>query len=159
MTKSARSYAKVLDEFKPLPHVPFAVSVPAGRTQPSDIWRKFGNKYRSRGAGAPSGYGEPQGVLSLRIAIADYVRRSRSVHCEPEQIVITPGIQQSLYVCSQILFEAKDEVWVEDPAYRGTTAILSILYKTFVWYVFLLMKKALRLKLALSFLNMHVLLL
>ena len=63
--------------------------------------------------------------------------------------MITPGIQQSLYVCSQILFEAKDEVWVEDPAYRGTTAILSILYKTFVWYVFLLMKKALRLKLAL----------
>ena len=37
--------------------------------------------------------------------------------------MITPGIQQSLYICSQILFEAKDEVWVEDPAYRGTTAI------------------------------------
>lgn len=123
LTKSARSYAQVLKEFKPLPHVPFAVSVPVGRTQPSDIWRKFGNKYRSRGAGIPSGYGEPQGVLSLRIAIADYVRRSRSVHCEPDQIVITPGIQQSLYICSQILFEAKDEVWVEDPAYRGTTAI------------------------------------
>lgn len=123
LTKSALSYAQVLKEFKPLPHVPFAVSVPVGRTQPSDIWRKFGNKFRSRGAGAPSGYGEPQGVLSLRIAIADYVRRSRSVHCEPEQIVITPGIQQALYICSQILFEAKDEVWIEDPAYRGTTAI------------------------------------
>jgi len=99
------------------------VSVPIARTQPSDIWRKFGNKFRSRGAGAPSGYGEPQGVLSLRVAIADYVRRSRSVHCESEQIVITPGIQQALYICSQILFEAKDEVWIEDPAYRGTTAI------------------------------------
>ncbi len=37
--------------------------------------------------------------------------------------MITPGIQQSLYICSQILFEAKDEVWIEDPAYRGTTAI------------------------------------
>lgn len=123
LTKSARSYAQVLKEFKPLPHAPFAVSVPIARTQPSDIWRKFGNKFRSRGAGAPSGYGEPQGVLSLRVAIADYVRRSRSVHCEPEQIVITPGIQQSLYICSQILFEAKDEVWIEDPAYRGTTAI------------------------------------
>ncbi|WP_245134627.1 PLP-dependent aminotransferase family protein [Acinetobacter nosocomialis] len=123
LTKSALCYAEVLKEFKPLPHAPFAVSVPIARTQPSDIWRKFGNKFRSRGAGAPSGYGEPQGVLSLRIAIADYVRRSRSVHCEPEQIVITPGIQQVLYICSQILFEAKDEVWIEDPAYRGTTAI------------------------------------
>ncbi len=123
LTKSALCYAEVLKEFKPLPHAPFAVSVPIARTQPSDIWRKFGNKFRSRGAGAPSGYGEPQGVLSLRVAIADYVRRSRSVHCESEQIVITPGIQQALYICSQILFEAKDEVWIEDPAYRGTTAI------------------------------------
>lgn len=123
LTKSALCYAEILKEFKPLPHAPFAVSVPIARTQPSDIWRKFGNKFRSRGAGAPSGYGEPQGVLSLRVAIADYVRRSRSVHCESEQIVITPGIQQALYICSQILFEAKDEVWIEDPAYRGTTAI------------------------------------
>lgn len=85
-------------------------------------------------------------MLSLRIAIADYVRRSRSVHCEPDQIVITPGIQQSLYICSQILFEAKDEVWIEDPAYRGTTAILNMLYKTFGWCVFLSMKKVFKLK-------------
>ena len=123
LTKSARSYAEVLKEFKPLPHAPFAVSVPVGRTQPSDIWRKFGNKFRARGDASPSGYDEPQGVLPLRAAIADYVRRSRSVHCEPEQIVIINGIQQALYICSQILFEAKDEVWIEDPAYRGTTAI------------------------------------
>lgn len=124
LPQSAHAYAKLLKEFQPLPHVPFAVSVPIGRTQPNDIWRKFGNKFRSRGVGAPTGYDEPQGILSLRVAIADYVRRSRSVHCEPEQIVITSGIQQALYICSQILFEHKDQVWVEDPAYRGTTAIL-----------------------------------
>lgn len=123
LTKSARSYAEVLKEFKPLPHAPFAVSVPVNRTQPSDIWRKFGNKFRARGDASPSGYDEPQGILPLRTAIADYVRRSRSVHCEPEQIVIINGIQQALYICSQILFEAQDEIWIEDPAYRGTTAI------------------------------------
>lgn len=124
LTPAAQAYAEVLKEFKPLPHLPFAVSVPVGRTQPNDIWRKFGNRYRARGVGAPSGYDDPQGVFSLRVAIADYVRRSRSVHCEPEQIVITSGIQQALYICSQILFKAQDQVWVEDPAYRGTTALL-----------------------------------
>jgi GntR family transcriptional regulator/MocR family aminotransferase len=124
LTHAAQAYAEVLKEFKPLPHLPFAVSVPVGRTQPNDIWRKFGNRYRARGVGAPSGYDDPQGVFSLRIAIADYVRRSRSVHCEPEQIVITSGIQQALYICSQILFKPQDQVWVEDPAYRGTTALL-----------------------------------
>lgn len=124
LPQSATAYAKLLQEFHPLPHVPFAVSVPIGRSHPGDIWRKLGNKLRSRGDGVPTGYDHPQGILSLRIAIADYVRRSRSVHCEPEQIVITSGIQQALYLCSQILFEHHDQVWLEDPAYHGTTAIL-----------------------------------
>lgn len=124
LTSSAQAYAKILKEFKPLPHRPFAISVPTGRTQPSDVWRKFGNRFRARGIAAPSGYDDPQGVYALRSAIADYVRRSRSVQCEPEQIVITSGIQQALYICSQILFNPQDSVWIEDPAYRGTTAIL-----------------------------------
>ncbi|MBB5215296.1 DNA-binding transcriptional MocR family regulator [Parapusillimonas granuli] len=68
---------------------------------------------------APAGYGEPQGVRVLREAVADYVRRSRSVRCSPDQVVITSGIQQALYLCCQILFEDGDGVWVEDPAYRG----------------------------------------
>jgi len=124
LTVAAQAFSEILREFRPLPHRPFAVSVPIGRTQPNDTWRKYGNQYRARGIAAPSGYDDPQGILSLRIAIADYVRRSRSVHCDPEQIVITSGIQQALYICSQILFNANDMVWVEDPAYRGTTAIL-----------------------------------
>ncbi|MBJ8453791.1 PLP-dependent aminotransferase family protein [Acinetobacter bereziniae] len=124
LTAAAQAYAEILKEFKPLPHLPFAISVPTGRTQPNDVWRKFGNRYRAQGEGLPSGYDDPQGVWSLRVAIAEYVRRSRSVHCQPEQIVITNGIQQALYICSQILFEPKDQVWLEDPAYRGTSAIL-----------------------------------
>ena len=125
ITTSARAFAEVLKDFKPLPHLPFAVSVPINRTQPNDTWRKFGNRFRARGEGIPTGYEDPQGILSLREAIADYVRRSRSVRCTPEQIIITTGTQQALYICSQILFEAQDQVWVEDPAYRGTTATLA----------------------------------
>lgn len=124
LTDAAQAYAQIFKEFKPLAHRPFAVSVPIGRTQPRDVWRKFGNRFRARGVAAPSGYDDPQGVYALRSAIADYVRRSRSVQCEPEQIVITSGIQQALYLCSQILLTKHDAVWVEDPAYRGTTAIL-----------------------------------
>lgn len=124
LTDAARTYAEIFKEFKPLAHRPFAISVPTGRTQPSDVWRKFGNRFRARGVAAPSGYDDPQGVYALRSAIAGYVRRSRSVQCEPEQIVITSGIQQALYLCSQILFTNHDSVWIEDPAYRGTTAIL-----------------------------------
>lgn len=120
----ATSFAKVYDEFSPLPQIPFAVSVPQGLALPEDAWRKLGNRIRSRGPGAPSGYDDPQGTSALREAVAEYVRRSRSVRCEPEQVIITSGIQQALYLCCQLFLEKGDQVWVEDPAYRGLTAIL-----------------------------------
>ena len=104
--------------------MPFAISVPIGLTAPDDIWRRLGNRLRARGAGAPSGYADPQGALPLREAIADYVRRSRSVRCHADQVVITSGTQQGLHLASQVLLGAGDQAWVENPAYRGITALL-----------------------------------
>jgi GntR family transcriptional regulator/MocR family aminotransferase len=59
----------------------------------------------------------------LREAIAEYVRKSRSVHCTPEQVIIAAGTQQGLYLSSQVLLDAGEKVWVEDPAYHGITSI------------------------------------
>ncbi|UHL64235.1 PLP-dependent aminotransferase family protein [Paralcaligenes sp. KSB-10] len=120
----AVAFAKVAEQFKPLPPVPFAVSVPTGPAAPDETWRRLGNRIRARGPGAPSGYDDPQGVKALREAVAGYVRRSRSVHCGAEQVIITTGTQQGLYVACQVLLGATDVAWVEDPAYRGITAIL-----------------------------------
>ena len=117
-------FSEIAREFTPLPHVPFAISVPVGMAAPDDVWRRVGNRIRARGPGAPAGYGDPQGVAALREAITDYVRRSRSVHCIPDQVVITNGIQQALFICCQLLLQDGDEAWVENPAYRGITAIL-----------------------------------
>lgn len=121
---SAQAFARISREFAALPHVPFAVSVPGGAAAPNDAWRKLGNRLRAGGSAAPSGYGEPQGALPLRQAIADYLRRSRSVHCHADQVVITTGTQQGLFLSCQVLLAPTDAVWVENPAYRGITAIL-----------------------------------
>ncbi len=121
---SAQSFAAIAKEFTALPQAPFAVSVPAGAAAPNEAWRKLGNRLRAGGLAAPAGYGEPQGALPLREAIADYLRRSRSVHCDANQIVITTGTQQGLFLSCQVLLDHADAVWVENPAYRGITAIL-----------------------------------
>ncbi|MBP0598066.1 PLP-dependent aminotransferase family protein [Herbaspirillum sp. LeCh32-8] len=120
----AAAFARVAQQFSALPHVPFAISVPLGATVPGDAWRRLGNRLRTRGLGAPSGYGDPQGALPLRQAIADYVRRSRSVHCEAQQVIVTSGTQQGLYLCCQVLLGAGERAWVENPAYSGITSIL-----------------------------------
>ncbi|WP_147492281.1 MocR-like pyridoxine biosynthesis transcription factor PdxR, partial [Burkholderia pseudomallei] len=120
----AAEYARVAREFAPLPPAPFAISVPAGATAPDDVWRRLGNRLRARGPAAPAGYSDPLGVRVLREAIAGYVRKSRSVHCAPDQIIVTSGAQQGLYLACQVLLGAHDRAWVENPAYRGLTAIL-----------------------------------
>lgn len=116
-------------QLRPLPPVPFTVSVPINDTAPDDVWRRLGNRIRARGPGAPAGYGEPQGALPLREAICEYVRKSRSVHCTPEQVIITSGTQQGLYLATQILLDAGETAWVEDPAYHGITAIFNTVFR------------------------------
>ncbi|MGQ9724480.1 MAG: MocR-like pyridoxine biosynthesis transcription factor PdxR, partial [Tepidimonas sp.] len=59
------------------------------------------------------------GYGPLRRAVADYLRVTRSVRLEPEQVLITTGTQQSLELCARLLADADDPVWVEDPAYWG----------------------------------------
>lgn len=123
----ATAFAQVARQFMPLPPVPFAISVPVGPAAPGLAWRRLGNRIRAHGKGAPGAYGDPQGALPLRQAITEYVRRSRAVHCEPEQVIVTTGTQQGLYLACLVLLGSEDAAWVEDPAYRGITAILDTL--------------------------------
>ncbi|CAI2129662.1 HTH-type transcriptional regulatory protein gabR [Serratia ficaria] len=129
LAEQAQRLARFAAQVRPLPPVPFAVSVPIGETAPDDIWRRLGNRIRARGPGAPSGYGDPMGALPLREALCEYVRRSRSVSCTPQQIIITSGTQQGLYLAAQILLDAGDAAWVEDPAYSGITAIFDNVFR------------------------------
>jgi GntR family transcriptional regulator/MocR family aminotransferase len=58
----ASAFAQIASEFRPMPPVPFAISVPIGTTAPGDIWRRLGNRLRARGPGAPAGYADPLGA-------------------------------------------------------------------------------------------------
>ena len=120
----ARQLADVARSFAPQRPVPFAVTVPVGAAAPDDTWRRLGSKLRVMGNGAPGGYGDPQGLLSLRRAIAEHVRKARAVRCDPEQVVITSGTQQGLYVAARLLVGEGDTMWAEDPAYPGLISIL-----------------------------------
>lgn len=44
--------------------------------------------------------------------------------CEPEQVIVTNGTQQGLYLAARVLLCHGDAVWAENPAYPGLTAVL-----------------------------------
>ncbi len=59
------------------------------------------------------------GLPILRQALAVYLNESRGVNCNWEQIAITTGSQQAIYLLSQILLKPGDHVLLENPGYPG----------------------------------------
>jgi len=62
---------------------------------------------------------ENLGHYKLRKEIAGFLARSRGLNCQPEQVVIFPGTQQSLMYIARLLVDADDTVVVENPGYGG----------------------------------------
>lgn len=121
---SAARLAAVARALKPHLPVPFAIAVPEEGIAPDEAWRRLGNRVRASRLAAPRGYADPRGEPELRSAIADHVRRARAVRCEPDQVIVTSGTQQGLYMAGRVLLSRGDTVWAEDPAYPGLTAVL-----------------------------------
>ncbi len=85
-------------------------------------WRRT---WREVGAARPPGhYGDPQGELELRVAIAAYLARARGVACRPEQVLITTSSRASLHLLIHATVNAGDPVGLEEPGYRLAQELL-----------------------------------
>jgi len=97
----------------------FASSQPDPRLFPQALWgRLMQQQWRERACDWMN-YGDPQGLPALRTAISSYLVQSRGVVCEPDQILILTSSQQGILLATQLLIDAGDTVWVEDPGYPG----------------------------------------
>jgi GntR family transcriptional regulator/MocR family aminotransferase len=59
------------------------------------------------------------GPLEARHAIASWLRRSRAVRCEAEQVLVAGSVQQILALLARLLIEPGQRLIVEDPSYIG----------------------------------------
>jgi len=88
-------------------------------------WREWSRMtariHRERPAAA-LGYGDPQGELELRKAIADYLGAARGIACEPGQVIVVSGSQQGVDLAARALAEPGDRVWCEEPGYPAGRA-------------------------------------
>ncbi|OXC90488.1 DNA-binding protein [Achromobacter sp. KAs 3-5] len=64
------------------------------------------------------------GLPALREALAQHLALTRSIDCDPQQIIITEGSHQAIDLATRILGEAGETAWVEDPGYWGARTIL-----------------------------------
>jgi GntR family transcriptional regulator / MocR family aminotransferase len=70
-------------------------------------------------------YGKPGGDAELRREVAGRIRAARGISRDPEQVVITSGVQQTLDVCARLLLDPGDRVVVEDPGYSAACAVFA----------------------------------
>ncbi len=89
-----------------------------GWQDPAD--RQAERRAQARESAARSGQWDTLlGPLETRAAIASWLRRSRAVRCEPEQVLIAGSVQQMLALLARLLVEPGQRLIVEDPSYVG----------------------------------------
>lgn len=94
---------------------------PSERDFPHRAWRRLVARHALRTA---TQYDPPEGAERLRRALAAYLRRSRGVPCEWQQVVVVNGSQQALDLLARLLLDPGDSAVVEDPGYDGARAVL-----------------------------------
>lgn len=96
---------------------PFQLGLPALDLFPRGLWsRLMGHRLRTQ-TREDLTTGDTCGEYALRESIAAYLRLSRSIDCQPEQIIITAGYGMSMQMLLQVLGKPGEEIWVEDPGY------------------------------------------
>jgi GntR family transcriptional regulator/MocR family aminotransferase len=104
--------------------VAFRVNLPALEHFPTGVWSKLVNRHARRPTRQSMAYGDAMGYMPLREAIAEYLGAVRAVRCKPSQILVTTGSQQCLQLSAQVLLDANEPVWIEEPGYLGARQAL-----------------------------------
>lgn len=60
-----------------------------------------------------------EGIARLRRLVSAYLGAYRGVRCREEQVLITSGGQQGLYLAARVLREFCGQIYIEDPGYLG----------------------------------------
>jgi aspartate/methionine/tyrosine aminotransferase len=71
-------------------------------------------------------YSSPLGLESLREAVSQKLREQNQIDASPDQVLITPGAKNALFVACLGLLEAGDEVLSFTPAYVSYAPILAM---------------------------------
>ena len=101
----------------PISQTAFRQGIPALDAFPIETWSKLASRRWRFLPPEELVYGDPAGYPPLRAAIAKYLRTSRGVLCEEDQIIIVSGAQQAITLVAQVLLDSGDPVCVEDPGF------------------------------------------
>lgn len=107
------------------PPTAFPTGQPDREAFPFALWAKLlEREWRRPGAGE-AGAAHPFGHQGLREAIAAYLGVARGFTCDPEAVVVTTGIRHGLSLFAEVVLDAGDTAWIEEPGFVGVREALA----------------------------------
>lgn len=105
--------------------IDFRSGIPALNRFPKKEWGKLVKEVCEEATDATFGYDNPEGRYELRHVLSRYLKRTRGVHCHPDQLVITSGATQALSLIANLLLTPDEKVIIEDPITHDIQTIFS----------------------------------
>ncbi len=103
---------------------PFEIDLPAIDVFPRKLWAKIAANRYAKSLPDLLSHAETGGYLPLRQAIAEHVRETRGIDCEPDQVIIVTGQGQAISLAASLLIEAGDQGFIENPTRLGIRQVL-----------------------------------
>jgi GntR family transcriptional regulator/MocR family aminotransferase len=103
---------------------PLTPGLPALGLFPIPRWTRLYARVLRQHGGDLLDYGDPQGYLPLREAIAGYLRAMRGIIADPADIVITGGSVAAIALVASVVRIPGALAWVEDPGHNAARAAL-----------------------------------
>ncbi len=109
----------------------FMPGVPDVEHFPFSLWRRLVAKYLVPEQSRLLQYTH-LGYGPLKVALASYLRVTRMMSVDPKQIVIINGSHQGIDLCTRMLADPGDRVWIENPGYWGARNVFRAAGQTVV---------------------------
>lgn len=105
--------------------IDFWIGRPDPHSFPTKAWRRLMLRNLSLAGSHLTEYPDPNGILKLRQAIADYLGPARGINTTPEQVFIVNGSQEALNLVSRLLIKEGTPVVTECPCYQGAAYVFN----------------------------------
>lgn len=96
---------------------PFSPGTPDISGFPFDVWSRLLRQSWVNPPPSACTDMSPLGWQPLREATAEYLGAVRGLLCSPDEVAITTASSGALNLCSRMLLDPGDEVWVEEPGF------------------------------------------
>lgn len=106
-------------------NVAFQPGIPAFDAFPRQRWSRILARHALRDDQFLLDYAHIGGYAPLRLEIAKYLRSSRGVQCDPDQVIIVTSVRAAISAICSVMWERRSIVAVEDPGYGIARRVLA----------------------------------